>query len=105
MNQPNLHHEGPLTVELVSGLMNKAKLAMDEIIAFEPPDEDIEWVICKGNWAKQLQYAGIRCAAILTKLEMNIEHRLKEDHKCIDITLCILRDYEAAKAKNWTLAE
>lgn len=101
MNQPDLHHEGPLTVELVRGLMDKLKVALDEIVAFVPPDADIEWVFCKNNWAKALQYAGIRCAAILTKLECNIEYRLEDDHKSIDITLCILRDYEAAKARGF----
>ena len=28
-------------------------------------------------------------------------HREDEDHKCIDITLCILRDFEHAKSKDF----
>lgn len=106
MKQPDLHHEGPLTVELVSGLMDKLKLASDEIAAIEFPADEYEnnllWAISKSKWLEILQYAGIRCAAIVTKLELDIEHRLDEDHKCIDITLCILRDYEAAKSKGFS---
>lgn len=101
MNQPDLHHEGSLTIELVSELMNKLKVALDDVVAFVPPDADVEWVFCKRNWAEKLLDAGLRCAAILIKLEHKIEHRLKDDHKSVDITLCILRDYEAAKAKGF----
>ena len=106
MNQPDLHHEGPLTIELVNGIMDKLKVAMDEITAYTPSDArlgdtDYEWENCKSNWTQTFQYAGIRCAAILTKLECDVEYRLEDDHKCIDIALCILRDFEAAKANGF----
>lgn len=99
--EPDLHHEGPLTTDLVHDLLTKIKVALDEIVKFNPPDLDVEWVICKANWAESLRYAGLRCAAIVTKLEHGFTHDADSDRKCIDITLCILRDFEAAKIKGF----
>jgi hypothetical protein len=100
--QPDLHHEGPLTVEFVEGLSHRLAQAIADMKAFVPPDADPGWEICKRNWLNSFEYAGLRCAAILTKLEFGFqEHRQEEDHKCIDITLCILRDFDEAKALNF----
>lgn len=42
------------------------------------------------------------CTAILTKLDFDMqEHRTDEDRKCLSITLCILRDFDEAKALNF----
>lgn len=104
--QPDLHHEGPLTKELIHDLQDKILSAIREVKAFVPPDNEPiqdEWEWCKDNWVNALEYAGLRCAAILTKLDFNIEHRQDEDHKCVDITLCILRDFENAKALGFQL--
>ena len=99
MRQPDLHHEGPLTVELLNDLMNKIKSSLDEIVSLENPNP--HWSTCKGLWVETLQEAGLRSTAIFVKLSQGIEYRLEDDHKSVDIILCILRDYEDAKAKGF----
>ena len=73
MTQPDLHYDGE--------------------------DDELDWELCRWNWTRQVEYALMRLAAISTKLEFGMEsHREDEDRKCIDIMLCIIRDYEQAKA-------
>ena len=103
MIQPDLHHEGPLTTELLSGLMDKIKSSLDEIVIWENPNPDADWRICQGKWVEVLQEAGLRSTAIFVKLSQGIEYRLESDHKSVDIILCILRDYEEAKAKGFEI--
>jgi hypothetical protein len=105
LKQPDLHHEGELTAEFVVDLLAKIKVALDQLILFEPPDMDVEWILCKANWAESLRYAGLRCAAIASKLECGVVYQPEDDRKCIDITLCILRDFEEAKAKGFERAD
>lgn len=106
MFQPDLHHEGPLTVELIHDLQDKILTAIREVKSFNPASNEViqdEWEWCRDNWVNALEYAGLRCAAILVKLERNIQHREEDDHKCIDITLCILRDFENTKTLGFQL--
>ena len=99
--QPDLHHEGPLTTGLIKGLLDKLKIAVDETTAFEPV-KDSDWEICQSNWERELRYAGMRMAAIYAKLSNGIDDfRADDDRKCVDITLCILRDFEVAKSKGF----
>lgn len=66
--QPDIHHEGPITIEVVSGLVEKLKTALTEIREFQPekiPDLDqsivSEWIYCQSNWIETIEYAGLRC--------------------------------------------
>jgi len=102
MRQPDLHYDGPLTKEFITGLQDRILQAIRDMKAFVPPDSDAGWEVCRRNWVNSFEYAGLRCAAILTKLDFDLqEYKAEEDHKCIDITLCILRDFEEAKALNF----
>jgi hypothetical protein len=101
MNQPDLHHEGPLTLELVSDLLDKVKIALDEISVFVPEKPDKDWQNCKNKWIDILVDCGLGCTAVFVKLSNNIEHRLKDDHKIVDNTLCVLRDFSIAKSANF----
>ena len=107
--KPDLHHEGPLTLDLIDGLLNQLKTAQHEITEFNPPSlsegdwiMDDEWILCKAAWLKNIKYAGMRMAAIHAKLSVGIgDYRAEDDRKCVDITLCILRDFEEAKSKGF----
>jgi uncharacterized protein (DUF433 family) len=97
--QPDLHHEGPLTLELIEGLLEKLIAAHRELIDFRPTSDPYRnWEDCKNNWFESLHQARLRCAAIIAKLKIGIDYRSEEDHKCVDIMLCILRDFEFAKS-------
>lgn len=97
----DLKHEGPLTIELISGLMAKIKSSIDEIVLWQPSKPDAEWTVCKGRWVEMLQEGGLRCAAIFVKLSQGIEYRLEEDHKSVDDILYVLSLYEKAKEKGF----
>lgn len=101
MKQPDLHHEGPLTLELVSGLMDQISSALFKISTFTPEQPDKDWQDCKNKWIDVLNDCGLGCTAVFVKLSNNIEHRLKDDHKIVDNTLCVLRDFEIAKSVNF----
>ena len=53
------HHEGPLTIELLSGLMDQLKSSIDEIVLWEHPNPNADWRICQGKWVETLQEAGL----------------------------------------------
>lgn len=99
--QPNIHYDGPLTQEYIQDLLDKLSVALTDVREFKPTDlpdnlSQPEWIWCQANWIDTLQYAGLRCASISTKMpftELN-----DDDRKCIDITLCILRDFAEAKS-------
>lgn len=102
--QPDLHHEGPITSEVVSELIQKLKTAYEEVRDFKPEIDNIphpaEWVYCQANWMESLEYAGLRCNTVLMKITHNKEADA-DDRKCVDISLCILRDFADAKQQNF----
>lgn len=99
MKQPDVHHEGPVTAETVQGIMDRLTANIADVKAYQPPDEDFAagWSVCQNNWVEAMQYAGLRMAAIHTKMEFDFE-TTDADRKCVDIALSILRDYDTAKA-------
>lgn len=102
--QPDLHHEGPITEELVTDLIFKLETATKEILEYSLPEaQDIssEWVYCQANWIEQLQYAVQRCETVLLKVQNQNKEKPEDDRKVIDITLCILRDFANSKSKNF----
>ena len=107
--QPDIHYEGEITVEFIDDLLSKIRVAVHFLENQEihlPQRDQTRWEDCKYNWLEILKYAAIRCVAIQVKLEHGMEsHRADEDHKCIDITLCVLRDFENAKLKNFIISE
>ena len=96
--KPDLHYEGELTKEFIDDLLSKIRVAIHYL---ENKQGSEDWENCKYNWLESLKYAALRCVTIQIKLDKNIVHREDEDHKCIDITLCILRDFEHAKSKDF----
>lgn len=105
MLQPDLHHEGPVTSKVVDDLLKKLETALNEIKEYEPVFDETfspqEWSLCKANWAEVISYAGLRCSTIFAKAKHEVEIS-EDDRKCIDITLCILRDFDDAKEKQFT---
>jgi hypothetical protein len=104
--QPDIHYTEPLTEEFIRGLMDEILTTINELKTIEVLHMNRlaqrEWELCRQAWEDNLRYAGIRCAAIVTKLITGCaDHRADEDRKCIDITLCILRDYKVAKQNNF----
>ena len=112
MKQLDIHYEGEITPIFIDGLLSEIRSAIHDLenhprdIAWQAGlDEPIsKWEKCKSNWLETLKYAALRCVAIQIKFEHNCQdHRSDEDRRCIDITLCVLRDFESAKLKNFIM--
>jgi len=104
--QPDIHYDGKITTEFILDLIQKLKTALGAInrhdysFMQENDFRKIDWLICRSKWQEILQYAETRCAAILLKIE-NEYQSSEYDHKCVDITLCILRDFDFAKSQDF----
>lgn len=109
IRQPDLHYEGPLTAEAVGEIQKRLEACFEEVKTMPavcPQCGEIceGWLTCVRNWHNTLRYACLRLVAIKINLEYGLEAeggRWPDVHKCLDISLCIERDYKEAKAKNF----
>lgn len=102
--KPDLHHDGPITVELIDGLIEQmteraGQLPLD---MFVEGRLDKEWPDTRTNWLSQFDYAKGRLREVrdaVTGGKSILDHY---HGTIIDICLCVVRDFDRAKALNFT---
>lgn len=95
--QPDLHYDGPITLEYLSDLKGKIQTAIKELKNINLSDTE-EWFACQEDWLDSLHRALRECS------DIQVENLFEYDRKRIDITLCVLRDFEEAKSFNFNKA-
>lgn len=98
--QPHIIHDGPITVELTDGIIQKLNAAAEEILSYSPTSDELDlvgpdWILCQADWHAILRYASQRLSSIIKKLPYKEAN--EEDRKCINISLSILADYAEGK--------
>lgn len=96
--QPDIHYDGPITLEYTTDLIAKLNSAIQHIKSCDFPD--LTWIVCKQDWIQTVQEALVRCDVIKLKIKENF-NLSESDRKCIDISLCILRDFHLASSTDF----
>lgn len=104
MKQPDLHHDGPITVEMIDELIGQMNERAGELPLdmFVEGRLDPEWPDTRNNWLSQFDYAKGRLREVRADVEGGKSILDAYHGKIVDISMCIVRDFDRAQNLNFT---